>query len=114
MRKWSLLAVILLAPAAVSAADRESITSTKFLSLTPTERNLAVYDAFWDTVLTHYYDPSLLATPRLRELRAIWRDRAANDALPAHLYGVVFSGICSVTRRESFSALSGSSEPRLI
>ena len=52
-----------------------------------------MYDAFWDTVLTHYYDPSLLATPRLRELRATWRDRAANDALPSHLYGVVFSGI---------------------
>jgi carboxyl-terminal processing protease len=84
---------MLLATAAVSAADRATIASTKFLSLTPTERNLAVYDAFWDTVVSNYYDPSLLATPRLRELRAAWRDRAANDALPDHLYGVVFSGI---------------------
>ncbi len=92
VRKWSLL-LVLLASASVSAADRATIASTKFLSLTPTERNLAVYDAFWDTVMTHYYDPSLLATPRLRELRDTWRDRAANDSLPAHLYGVVFSGI---------------------
>jgi carboxyl-terminal processing protease len=93
VRKWSLLPAILLTSAATLAADRATIASTKFLSLTPTERNLAVYDAFWDTVLTHYYDPSLLATPKLRELRATWRDRAANDPLPAHLYGVVFSGI---------------------
>lgn len=93
VRKWSLLGVILLASAAASAADRATIASTKFLSLTPTERNLAVYDAFWDTVVTNYYDPSLLTTPRLRELRATWRDRAASEALPTHLYSVVFSGI---------------------
>jgi C-terminal processing protease CtpA/Prc len=56
-----------------------------FNRLSVEQQNLAVYDAFWAALDANYYDPELLATPRMRELRDRWRTTARSaNALQIH------------------------------
>lgn len=93
MGRWVLLTVFLAGTA--QAADLVKYPTPEFQSLSPAQRHLAVYDAFWDALDAHYYDPKLLSAPEWRKLRLEQREVAAAETIHANLYGKVFSLISS-------------------
>ena len=77
------------------ATDPTEQPTAEFMALPETERILAVYDAFWNALETHYYDPQMLAAPRWRALRSEEREQAAAETFYGNLYGRIFSGIAA-------------------
>jgi carboxyl-terminal processing protease len=70
---------------ATPASDDRQPTA-EFLALDREQQNLAVYDAFWHQLLTHYYDPELFATDEWRARRTQARADAARAQTRAELY----------------------------
>jgi carboxyl-terminal processing protease len=91
MRRGLFLLVLLACPA--FADDAAEHPTPEFLALPEPERILAVYDAFWDALESHYYDPQLLAAPQWRLLREQEREQAAGETFYGNLYGRIFGGI---------------------
>ncbi len=82
---WVLVATALLAGPDAFASD--------FKTLPPQERNLAVYDAFWENLKNNHYDPQLFTRANVRALRDQGRRQAAAVDAPADLYDQVLDGI---------------------
>ena len=96
MKLRAVVAAILLSSSSAFAADcpRNHPTSA-FEALSPGERSLAVYDAFWRNIEKNHYDPQLLSRAEVRALRQQGRNKAAAAGHPANLYGQVLGGIIS-------------------
>jgi len=68
------------------------------------ERNLAVYDAFWDQIESNYYDPKFFATAEWRAMRTRWRDKAADvPNLPLTLYNDVLQEVVETMPESHFA-----------
>lgn len=63
--------------------------SPEFLALSPRDRNLAVYDAFFAQLESNYYDPAIFTSAQWQTRRAELRDKAAAAAAPVLLYNVL-------------------------
>jgi carboxyl-terminal processing protease len=93
--KWlgalAVLAAVLAAASYSAGRQKHGAPKVAYSDLPTRERNLALYDAFWNQLDLEYYDPALLATPRMRALRTEWREKAA--ALPDSIfaYGNIFT-----------------------
>jgi carboxyl-terminal processing protease len=92
--KWlggvaALAAVVAVGPYS-AGTRREDAPKIAYSALPLKERNVALYDAFWEQLDKEYYDPALLATSRMRALRAEWREKAAALPHPNHAYGNIF------------------------
>jgi C-terminal processing protease CtpA/Prc len=85
MKPWLLLAAIF-AISPLFAADKAEHPTAEFLALPQAQRNLAVYDAFWDALEANYFDPGLVTTPEMRELRQQLREYAESENRAANLY----------------------------
>ena len=97
MKHRAVVAAILLSSSAVFAADcPKKHPTSAFEALSPGERSLAVYDAFWQNIEKNHYDPQLLSRAEVRALRQQGRNKAAAAGHPANLYGRVLGGIISV------------------
>lgn len=93
MNRWLIVAAIsLTGPAAFAAHDPEFPTP-EFKALTPSERNLAVYDAFWENLEKNHFDRKLLSRTEVRMLREQGRKKAAAAGNPADLYHQVLTDI---------------------
>lgn len=93
MKYRAVLAAILLSSPAAFAADGPAIPTPAFQALSPGERNLAVYDAFWQNLEKNHYDPQMLSRAEIRALRERGRGQAAAVGNQAGLYGQVLGGI---------------------
>jgi carboxyl-terminal processing protease len=67
---------------------------TAFEALTPSERNLAVFDAASALIEANYFDPEFLRTPAWRNYQAAWRAKAG-EVQPALLYLNVLNNFAS-------------------
>ena len=94
MTRWLLLLTALLVrPAA--GVEQAAYPTPEFLAMPLAERNLAVYDAFWNVLETHHYDPAQFAAAELRAMRLHWRWRAASEVDSRTLYRTVFGEIAA-------------------
>jgi carboxyl-terminal processing protease len=96
MKYRAVVAAILLSSPAAFAANCPGKPASAFEALPPDERNLAVYDAFWQNIEKNHYDPQMLSRAEVRALRERGRNKAATAGHPANLYGQVFSDITRV------------------
>jgi C-terminal processing protease CtpA/Prc len=94
MKRWLVLATAL-AICSLSLADEVKHPTPEFLALPVAERNLAVYDAFWDALEANYYDPKIIASKEWRKLREEWREYAASDVPSSNLYGQLLNEIAA-------------------
>ena len=85
MKHLPMLAALLIATPAL-AADTVSHPTAEFLTLPQSQRNLAVYDAFWDALERNYFDPTLVTTPDMRELRLTLREYAETENRTSSFY----------------------------
>ena len=93
MTRWLVVAAISLAGPAAFAAHDPELPSSKFQALPLSERNLAVYDAFWENIENNHFDRQLLSRAEVRLLREQGRKKAAAVDHPANLYSQVLSDI---------------------
>lgn len=93
MKHRAVVAAILLSSSAAFATDCPRHPTPAFQALPPGERNLLVYDAFWESLEKNHYDPQMLSRAEVRALRERGRSQAAVAGYPASLYGQVFSDI---------------------
>jgi carboxyl-terminal processing protease len=93
MNRWLVVAAIFLAGPAAFAAHEPELPTAEFRALPPGERNLAVYDAFWENIANNHYDRALLSRADVRALREQGRKKAAAVGNPADLYDQVLIDI---------------------
>jgi carboxyl-terminal processing protease len=67
-------------------ADVAQHPTAEFLALPQSQRNLAVYDAFWDALERNYFDPTLVTTSDMRELRLTLREYAETENRTSSFY----------------------------
>jgi C-terminal processing protease CtpA/Prc len=80
VRKWLVFLAVIPTVIAVTAAVafiRSYAAHGAFHSLPVPQQSLALYDAVWAAIDSNYYDPKLLASPKLQDLRARLRPKAA-------------------------------------
>ena len=80
---------------------KDDTPTVAFSALPLEERNLALYDAFWAQLDQQYYEPALLATPRMRALRVEWREKAKALAHPNFAYGNISTRWCGSFRNRT-------------
>jgi hypothetical protein len=81
MKKWLVIAAAVLI-VGIGVVVKLLGARSEFATLTVPQQNLAMYDAFWAAVDANYYDPKLLETVSMRDLRKQWRAKAeAADAI---------------------------------
>jgi C-terminal processing protease CtpA/Prc len=93
MNRWLVVAAISLAGPAAYAAHEPELPTSEFKALPLSERNLAVYDAFWKNIENNHYDRQLLSRAEIRALREQGRKKAAAVGHPANLYDEVLNDI---------------------
>lgn len=93
MNRWLVVAAISLAGPVAFAAQEPDLSSSKFEGLPLSERNLAVYDAFWQNIENNHFDRQMLSRAEVRALREQGRKKAAAVGHPANLYNQVLSDI---------------------
>jgi carboxyl-terminal processing protease len=93
MTRWLVVAAISLAGPAAFAAHEPELPTAEFKALPLSERNLAVYDAFWKNIENSHYDRALLTRTDVRVLREQGRKKAAVAGDPADLYTQVLIDI---------------------
>jgi carboxyl-terminal processing protease len=93
MNRWLVVAAISLAAPAAFAAHEPEPPTAEFKALTLSERNLAVYDAFWKNIENNHYDRALLTRTDVRALREQGRKKAAIAGDLADLYDQVLIDI---------------------
>lgn len=93
MKGWLVCAALIASPS--FGTDAVTYPTQEFQALPRPERNLAVYDAFWGSLESNYYDPQLLAAKKWRSLRKAMRERAANEPDEFELYKKVFGEIAA-------------------
>ena len=76
----------MLIPALTFGAEVAKYPTAEFQALPKSQRNLAVYDAFWDALETNYFDPRLVTSPSMREFRVELREYAATENRSAQFY----------------------------
>jgi hypothetical protein len=84
MKGWLICAALIASPS--FGTDASTYPTQEFLTLPQPQRNLAVYDAFWGSLESYYYDPELLTAKKWRTLRQDMRARAAREPDEFELY----------------------------
>jgi carboxyl-terminal processing protease len=92
MNRWLVVAAIFLA-APAAFANPSLRAAPEFNGLPQRERNLAVYDAFWDRLEQNHFDPEFFTRTEIRALREQGRRKAASVDQSGNLYGQVLSEI---------------------
>jgi carboxyl-terminal processing protease len=84
--KWPALASVVILAGAFTILSPH----LAFEKLSPQERRLAIYDAFWAQITKHYFDPQFSGVD-WNLMRQEWRKKAAAASSDLDLYGVLYN-----------------------